>query len=108
MDHFGWHYYGDIVRRLFLTAGVIMLITLPVLTTLLPVQSYVSLLIIIAMNTVISAVGMFFYEYYAVTGYFLPEGTPHGTLFTLTNQVLAIIFFFAIYYSSKSVRGIKR
>ena len=125
MDHFGWHYYGDTVRRLFLAGGIIMLVTLPLFTNLLPTTTSVSVLIVLVLgfvaglvspahrtvvviNTIVAGIGMFFYEYYAVTGYFLPDGTAYKDLFVFTNQVLAIIFFFALYYSSKSVRGLKR
>ena len=102
-----------------------MLLTLPLFTKLLPVTSLVSVLIVIVLgfvaglvspahrtvvvvNTLVAALGMFFYEYYAVVGYFLPDGTQYRDLFVFTNQALAIIFFFALYYSSKSVRGLRR
>src|SRR3989344_1598200 len=78
------HYYGDIVRRLFFIAG---------LTN--PLQKWV-----MALNTGISLIGLITFEYHAVTGY----DNLRDPLFWI-NQGLAFIFFFALYYSTKTVRG---
>ena len=118
------HYYGDTVRKLFLLGGVIIILTLPLFANLIPVQSAISVLIIIALsflsgfvsplhravaglNALVSAGAVFFFEYYAVAAYILPEGTEHKDLFFYTNQVLAIIFFFALYYGAKTIRGMR-
>jgi heme O synthase-like polyprenyltransferase len=119
-----WHYYGDTVRRLFLMGGVLMILTLPLFTQLIPVGSTVAVLVIIVLrflsgfvsplhqvvamiNAAIAAAAVFFFEYYAVTGYLLPDATEHKQIFFYTNQILAIIFFFALYYSAKTIRGMR-
>ena len=43
------HYYGDVVRRLFLVAAIIMLVTLPFFNDRLPISSNLSLLIIVVL-----------------------------------------------------------
>lgn len=111
------HYYGDIVRRLFFAAGLIMLITLSTFKQLLPVPTLVSIFAILivgflagltnplqkwvmVLNTGISLVGLITFEYHAVTGY----DNLSDPLFWV-NQGLAFIFFFALYYSTKTMRG---
>src|SRR3989338_342757 len=111
------HYYGDIVRRLFFIAGLIMLITLSTFKQLLPVPTFVSIFAILivgflagltnplqkwvmALNTGISLIGLTTFEYHAVIGY----DNLSDPLFWI-NQGLAFIFFFALYYSIKTVRG---
>jgi hypothetical protein len=117
-----WHYYGDIIRRLFLSAGIIMLITLPFFSALIPfpvVISAVGVLIIgfvagmtsprqqwvIILNLLVSITGLVLFEYYAVTAFRMQPQTQITTLFFWTNELLAIIFFFTLYYSGKTLRG---
>lgn len=116
---FGDHYYGDIVRRFFFGGALVMLATLPFFNELLPVSAYISLLVIIVIEVVagftnplqstiaiidtfvaVAAVALF--EYYAVTFYNLY--TVKSLIFWV-NQLLAINFFFALYFSSKTLRG---
>lgn len=113
------HYYGDLVRFLFLLGAVVMLLTLPILNNLLPVSTFVSIFIILALalfagftnprlkstaiiNTGVAIAGFVVFEYYAVSAY-----VTFGkfTLFFTTNQILAIIFLIASYYSVKTIRG---
>ena len=111
------HYYGDIVRRLFLGAAALMLITLPFLQSFIPfpifVSSFAALVItlcagliapgrawIVFLNLLVAGGGVLVFEYYAVTSYF--GGT---TTFFLTNQTLALLFFIAFYYAVKTARG---
>ena len=111
------HYYGDIVRKLFMAAGVIMLISLPFFREFLPVPTLLSLAAILivsivagltnpmqrwvmALDSFTALVGLFAFEYYAISRY----GDIPWLLFG-TDQLLAIIFFFALYYSVKTFRG---
>lgn len=113
------HYYGDIVRAIFVFAGLVMLATLPFSTSfvLLPlpitIASIIALgllagfmspwkLLIIVINTGVSLIGTILFEYQAVT--FLNAGTPAFLFFA--SQVLAIGFFVALYYSTKTLRWI--
>lgn len=114
------HYYGNFVRRLFLLGAIIMAITLPSLHSLVPGNTYLGLFIIIILglvsglispmqrvvitiNLLISLVAVFVFEYYAVSNY-VPSS--FGDLFFWVNQILAIVFLLALYYSSKTFRGL--
>lgn len=120
------HYYGDIVRKLFLAAGVLMLATLAVFSSLITISLGWSLAAIIALallsglespkhkmvvaiNAVASAIGCGFFQYTAVN-YYLSASTSMNVdwAFFTVNQILALIFFIALYYSSKTVRAWKQ
>ena len=113
------HYYGDVVRFLFLAAAVIMLVTLPFLNPNLPVPLIFSILIILSIGLVagvtnplqkstsfittgISAIALIVFEYYAVTTYI---NTSYTNILFIVNQILALIFLFALYYSTKTLRA---
>lgn len=110
------HYHGDAVRRLFIFIGVILLIGLPFFRDLQPFPVILAILIITALSlfagltnprqkwvaildTSISSLGFIISEYLAVN-YFNSE-----LIFALTNQVVALLFFIALYYSTKTLRS---
>ncbi len=112
------HYYGDIVRKLFIAGGVLMLAALPFFHEYVPyplMASIVAILVIgffagivapaqkwpIILNAVIAAIAFTVFEYYAVTAYMQLE-----YWFSTVNQVLAVIFFAGFYYGVKSARGL--
>ncbi len=114
------HYYGDAVRFLFMLAAIIMLITLPFLSGKLPVPIYFSILVILiigvlagitnplqkwisVLNAVISIGALSAFEYFAVKSLINNKVT---TLYFITNQVLAFVFLFALYYSIKTLRAL--
>ena len=117
------HYHGTIVRRLFLIAGIAMMATLPFFSELIFLPSFISVLgiVIIAflaglespekrwvlvLNTAIASLACALFEYQAV--HFYVTSTTDTTLdrwFFWVNQGLAIIFFLALYYSSKTLRA---
>ena len=95
-----------------------MLVTLPFLGNLVPVPFFVSLILILFLailagitnpaqrwinfvNTVAAAAGFIGFEYYAIDAYKLDK----GLFYFAVNQILAIIFFIALYYSTKTLRG---
>ena len=111
------HYYGDAVRKLFLAAGVIMLVALPFFNQLLPVSVTTSLLAVLVISVVagltnpmqrwvmvldvlLSLAAALVFEYHGIVGY-----TTSPLFLFLTNQALAIIFFFALYLSVKTLRS---
>lgn len=113
------HYYGDIVRILFMTAAIVMAITLPFLTADLPVPFLLSIFVILIIgilagitnplqkwtsitDTIISVICIITFEYFAVNAYLEKS---FANLFFLTNQMLAVIFIFALYYSTKTLRA---
>lgn len=114
-----YHYYGDIMRKLFVGAAVVMLLTLPFFSAdyLIPAPLLISLAaifmivllagfispghkLVIAAHTIAAGFGMIVFEYYAVYAYVHLEGR-----FFAANQLLALIFFIAFYYSVKTFRG---
>src|SRR3989344_2146630 len=99
------HYYGDVVRKLFVLAALIMIVTLPFLEDLLPVPLFVSVIVILGIGIaaglmnprqmgiavfelVVSVVALMVFEYYAVQAFV----TNIGELAFWTNQALAVIF----------------
>lgn len=120
------HYYGDIVRKLFLGAGMLMLVTLAffgeIINTPLPLSVLAIILVsslsglespnhkwIVMINTLASAIGCGFFQYTAVH-YYMASTTNMSIdwAFFVVNELLSIIFFFALYYSSKTVRAWKQ
>lgn len=114
------HYYGDIVRRLFIASAFIMAATLPffsanieqpILMSIMGIlvlgvaagltsPSYASSAII---NVLIAIVSVAVFEGYAVVEYKL-----HGAnIFFIANQTMALIFLSALYYGVKTIRGRK-
>jgi len=111
------HYYGDLVRKLFMAAAVIMLIGLPFFHDYIPVPVNYSVLGIILLgifaglvnpklylvtllNTMIATVALIAFEFYAIKSF-----TQQQSFFFVINELLAIIFLFALYYSTKTLRG---
>ena len=110
------HYYGDTVRKLLIGAAIVMLVGLPIFNDRLPVSAPISIVAILILglfagltnprkiwvsvvNAIFSVIGIFIFEYYAVQTYDLAD------LLFWANQALAIIFFIALYYSTKSWRA---
>ena len=113
------HYYGDVVRKLFFAAAILMLAGLPFFNNRLPVPTIWSLVVIVTIgflagltnpieplpawiNTLASGIGVVIFEYYAVINYELYS--INDPLF-LTNQALAIIFLIALYFGTKTLRA---
>lgn len=113
------HYYGDLVRKLFLTGAILMLLTLPFMSTYIEVPIYISILAAITIGVVagitnpaqkwagilnfgIALTASFIFEYQAIMGY-THYSYLHRTF--LINQILAVIFLVALYFATKTVRG---
>lgn len=112
------HYYGDIVRVLFLVASAVMLVGLPAFMgyTHLPTMVSVFAMLILGcaagltspgqlwsavLNVVISIFGFMVFEGFAVIAYTNAESFP----FLAANLILGFIFIAAVYYSVKTLRG---
>lgn len=110
------HYYGNLVRKLFIIAAVLMLIFLPVYNDKIPFPYSFSIFTIvflgivagvtnplqkwvIILNTAISAGGVAIFEYMAINKAVLL------TVFFWMNQLLALLFLVALYFSTKTFRG---
>lgn len=116
---FPFHYYGDNVRRLFVANAIITLITLPFFRDFVhaPVISYIMAMIFLClvagftnpthrwvgiMDLAISVYGIWFFESEAISA-----ANFYDTQFWYfwTNQLIALLFLAALYYSSKTERG---
>lgn len=113
------HYYGDIVRFLFLASGLLMIITLPIFQDLLHIPTLISVsaiailgiaagftnpkqLISAAVNFTISIFGFVVFAYTAINHY---QSNINNDKFLLTTIILAGIFLFAVYFSMKTLRS---
>lgn len=113
------HYYGDIVRILFLVASAVMLVGLPAFLDYTHLPTLVSVFAILilscaagltnpnqlwsaVLNVVISIVGFMVFESFAVIAYTNAESFP----FLAANLILGFIFIAAVYYSVKTFRGV--
>lgn len=113
------HYYGDTVRKFFMIGAVFMLVSLPFMSQYLSVPLYISILTAIAigifagitnplqtwaaiLDLIISTAAVAIFEYHAVSGY-TSYSLTHRTFWV--NQVLAVNFLIALYFSTKTVRG---
>lgn len=113
------HYYGDAVRALFVVGALLMLLTLPIFSAATPLPAPVSLIAIAVLglaagftsptqrwtapvNLAIALTAVLGFGYHAVRSY--AERTPADPYFWI-NQVLALVFLVALYYSAKTVRG---
>ncbi len=114
------HYYGDIVRALFLVAALIMLIELPALNRQIGVPVAVSVVSILVLglaagltnpeliwdagiNMAISVLSFGVFETYAVIAFRENGGTD---TFFLTNLALGFVCLLAVYFSVKTLRGL--
>lgn len=124
-EHAPAHYYGDIVRRLFVASGIIILIGMPFFADYLPYMASVSaiaaILIAVTAGTanprsrsaqvlllIVSALGVLFFQSYAAYSYRYFPWSGRGVFFFLMMQALAILFFFALYFSTKTIRWMVR
>ena len=112
------HYHGDTIRKLFLTGGGMMLIALPFFQSFVPYPVFVSIFAaltvaffagvmtphqnkwVMPLNVLVAAAAVIVFEYYAVQAY-LEGRVP----FFAVNQILALVFFAAFYYATKTLRG---
>lgn len=114
------HYYGDVVRILFLAVAVISAIAIPIVGDLLPFGTLVqvgSALVLVllagltnphgrvvaALNTIVAAAGALLVESVAIARYAV-DTLP---LF-MAREAAALIFLFAFYYSVKTLRAMMR
>jgi len=114
------HYYGDRIRKMFLTAGIVMLGTLPFLQARVSLPIFLSVIAIlvlaffagatsprqkwfIAGDIIISLLGFVLFAYEAISKF----ERVFDLLFA-TNIVLACILLSAFYFSVKTYRGFYR
>lgn len=111
------HYYGDIVRRVFLIAAATMFVTIPFVKMYVYMPIYATLLAVIALvlasgmtsprkkvmsfvDLIISIGGVLLFGYQAVV--FVSAAPAY---FFLLNLALGLLFLSSLYFASKTVRG---
>lgn len=114
------HYYGDVVRKLFLAAGLVILFAVLRDREYLNFYLHVGVLVVLALTMLagltnpriravivadmsVSTVLFLLFEYLAVSAY-LDELNFFSEVF-IVRQVLALIFMCAVYFSTKTYRG---
>lgn len=115
------HYYGDAVRKFFLGAGLVLLLAtlrdreflsfylfigvfaVLLLTILAGLTNPRTRRVIIA-DGAVSAVMFLLFEYLAVSAYIETQSFTNEIFFL--RQALALIFLVALYFSTKTFRGL--
>jgi hypothetical protein len=111
------HYYGDTVRQIFIAAAALMLLAAPFYTDDLAIElpfiviGTVVLVCVAALTSprkraaisadaIAAGVGLVIFEMWALLGY------DNGTLLQFAlREALAILFLFALYFSTKTLRS---
>jgi hypothetical protein len=111
------HYYGDLIRKLFMIGAAVMVVGLPFIGSYISMPTFISVLAILVLgilagitnprhhwvmvaNTVISVVAFVIFEIYAIKFYYANQA-----YFFVVNQGLSLLFLAATYYSTKTWRG---
>lgn len=111
------HYHGDITRSLLVVAATLMLVGIPFFKDRVPFPLSLTIIVVVVLiflagltnpkqvwltflEVVASASGFFVFEYYALFKF-----TNFTDIFFWANQTLALLFFFAFYFSTKTLRG---
>lgn len=117
------HYYGNIVRTLFMAASALLLLSILLDKDLLVFNLLVGVVLIVALtvfagltsprnyfiiviDTVVAAALFLLYEFFAVAAYYKYD-TLANEIFAL-RQGIAFISLGALYFSIKSLRGLSR
>jgi len=112
------HYYGDIVRIIFIITGIIMLLGMSTVGLEFGIPAGYSILIIVilgiaagftnpvlksslVLNVAVSLAGLAFFTYFSYLSF---QMSLQGNM-ELINKILAILFLIASYLSIKSLRG---
>lgn len=112
------HYHGEVVRRLFMAGGAALLVSIPLVRDVLPLNTSVLLILILLLailagitnpkykwiifsDVIVAALALIIFEYYAISG-IAHDGSR---LVIVVRQLLAINFFFALYFAAKTLRG---
>lgn len=115
------HYYGDTVRVFFVIGALVMIASLPFVAEYIEIPFLISILGILivgvaagitspvlkwssVLNVFISFYAVLEFEWYAVNWYM--DNGPQN-LFFVVNQLLAINFLLALYFSVKTFRGVR-
>ena len=113
------HYYGDYVREIFFVASIIMLLGLPFFAEYIELTVFAAALgavvigifagltsprqrSIMIFNICVSAIASIIFELYAIEWH---KKIGAIDLYFFFNQVLAVLFFIALYFGVKTFRA---
>lgn len=116
-----FHYYGDTVRKCFLFAGLLLLLAVLLDREFLSLYLFVGVFVVllltilagltnpqnkrfIMIDGIVSAAMFLVFEYLAVNAYLAAESLA-GDVFYL-RQALAVVFLVALYFATKTYRGL--
>lgn len=116
------HYYGDIVRRLFLAGSLVLLVSLPLFAHMLLISAAIPILLILlfglvaawtspaqkavgVINAVIAAAAVAVFAYFASSVFQYDHVDWHQDAIRILAFALSVNFFLAFYFSVKTVRG---
>lgn len=114
------HYYGNIVRRFFVAAAVIILLGSPIFVEYLPRPLITSIFAVIVFILVagflnpgsfavalvqvsIAMAAMAVFQFYAIYTFYRLHS--YADPFFLASQILSVLFLAGFYYSTKTVRS---
>jgi len=114
------HYYGDVVRKIFMLIASIMVGSYPVYYEFIKLPHIISVLAVITVvilaglqnpmyygiaviNTLASIAGFTIFELRSISIYLNPE--DYTVQFFFVNETLAVLFMLALYFCSKTLRG---
>lgn len=112
------HYYGDTVRKLFLAISFVMLVTTPFFQKFINGPVHLSVFVVVILVSLsglmspqlklvkffsffVSLAGLFVFGQDAIKNYFIDPW-----LFEGVTIVLSVLFLFALYFSSKTIREV--
>ncbi len=112
------HYYGDLVRIIFIIGAVFVLLGIPFVTDILNIPAIIPIfaIAILAVTAGITnpaqlfslklnmGVSVAFLVFFAYMGWYAYDAGLGGGI-GLSNQVGAVLFLVASYFSVKSLRG---
>ena len=111
------HYYGDTTRQIYLFMALIMLIATPFYYNKLPISAPVSVFSILILATIAGLTNpklrsVIVFDFLVSIFMFLAFGWEaissykvSADMFFFTNLILSILSLFALYLSSKTLRG---
>ncbi|MCX6755529.1 MAG: hypothetical protein NT068_03280 [Candidatus Nomurabacteria bacterium] len=117
------HYYGKIIRSIFIVGGLVMLLSFPFFSSLINLPIYIPIITIILFvvigglinplskwifiaGSIIPVLALTMFEYYAFNTYQnISNLNSMSVAFFWINQALALMFFFATYLSVKTLRA---
>lgn len=111
------HYYGDTVRLMFLSSGVIYALSMALIGNVLPVDVYTGIILILILaflagitsphnrwlmliNATVAGMGVYLVQSAAITFF-----TTDSPFLFIVRQTIALLLLFGFYYSVKSFRS---